>query len=217
MALVSLVDPTHLRFFPWKQSEFAERSSGFPTLQFFKLAMGCTAFNALVQLSVSAAKGLSFSAIASLSLSLTLFVSTVFTIVVKLVAEKIYQHDLSQQSEPSSMENAIRQLAERDAKISERDVKIAESHAKIAALEAENAQLRHSASGGSSPSTSSGGISLVPVGASKRLSVTVDLDAVYNPASASVGAASSASGETVLSANKSELELAAFRDSIPKP
>jgi hypothetical protein len=172
---------------------------------------------------VSAAKGLSFSAIASLSLSLTLFVSTVFTIVVKLVAEKIYQHDLSQQSEPSSMESAIRQLAERDAKISERDVKIAERDAKIAALEAENAQLsrsarlRRSASGGSSPSTSSGGISLVPVGASKRLSVTVDLDALYNPASASFGAASSASGETVLSANKSELELAAFRDSIPKP
>ena len=208
MALVSLVDPTHLRFFPWKQSEFAERSRGFPTLQFFKLAMGCTAFNALVQLSVSAAKGLSFSAIASLSLSLILFVSTVFTIVVKLVAEKIYQHDLSQQSEPSSMESATQQLAERDVKISERD-------AKIAALEAENAQLRRSASGGSSPSASSGGISLVPVGASKRLSATGDLDAVYNPASASVGAASSASGETVLSANKSEFELAAFRDSIP--
>jgi hypothetical protein len=202
VALVSLLDPTHLRFFPWKQSEFAERSRGFPTLQFFKLAMGCTAFNALVQLSVSAAKGLSFSAIASLSLSLILFVSTVFTIVVKLVAEKIYQHDLSQHSEPSSMESAIRQLAERDAK--------------IAALEAENAQLRRSASGG--PGTSSSDMSLVPFFASKRLSVTVDLDAVYNPASASVGAAASASGErAVLSANKSELELAAFRDSVPKP
>jgi len=182
VALVSLLDPTHLRFFPWKHSEFAERSRGFPTLQFFKLAMGCTAFNALVQLSVSAAKGLSFSAIASLSLSLILFVSTVFTIVVKLVAEKIYQHEFTQQHEPRSMESAKQRLADRDAKIAELE-----------------AQIRESASG--SPSINARGISLV----GKRLSVSVDLDTVYNPAAAAAE-----------SGNTSELELAAFRDSIPK-
>jgi hypothetical protein len=144
--------------------------------------MGCTAFNALVRLSVSAAKGLSFSAIASLSLSLILFVSTVFTIVVKLVAEKIYQHEFTQQHEPRSMESAKQRLAD--------------SYAKIAVLEA---QIRESASG--SPDTNARGISLV----GKGLSVSVDLETVYNPAAAAAE-----------SGNTSELELAAFRDSIPK-
>jgi hypothetical protein len=67
--------------------------------------------------------------------------------------------------------------------------------AKIAELEA---QIRESASG--SPSTHARGISLV----GKRLSVSVDLDTVYNPAAAAAE-----------SGNTSELELAAFRDSIP--
>lgn len=58
----------------------------------YELATACTAANALSQLSVSCSREMTLTAIASLVLSLALFASTVFTISIKLVAEKIQEH-----------------------------------------------------------------------------------------------------------------------------
>jgi hypothetical protein len=169
VAFAALLDPTHLRYFPWKNSEFSERSRGFPTLHFFKVAMGCTAANSLMQLSVSVVKGVSFSAIASLALNLVLFVSTIFTIVVKLVAEKIHEHDLTLLPVAASLEGALKIIAGKDNE--------------IATLKEEIAKLRSKI--GLRPSTGDqGGIAMVPLATSppKRLTAFVNFSDVYNPA-----------------------------------
>lgn len=92
IGFVTMLDPINLRFFPWRRAPFAIRSRGFPTKALFKLCNLCnlcTACNALVQFCVSAFAQASFSSIASLVLSLLLFVSTLFTVSVRMTAEKV--------------------------------------------------------------------------------------------------------------------------------
>ena len=188
VAFAALLDPTHLRYFPWKCTDFAERSRGFPTLRFFKVAMGCTAANSLVQLSVSVVRGVqSFSSISSLVLSLGLFLSTMFTIVVKLVAEKIHEHDLTLLPVASSLEGALKMIAVKDDE--------------IAALQEEIAKLRCGGDRTSLSSFGSHGIAMVSRGtaatnssaatstatttitnARQRLNAFFDASEVYSPA-----------------------------------
>jgi hypothetical protein len=93
IGFATLFDVSHLRFFPWRHSDFAERSRGFPTLSLFKWALLSSAPNSLIQFSLSSAKGLSVSSIVSFSLSLGSFLLAVSTAFLKLMAESIHAHD----------------------------------------------------------------------------------------------------------------------------
>jgi hypothetical protein len=93
IGFATLFDVSHLRFFPWRHSDFAERSRGFPTLSLFKWALLSSAANSLVQFSLSFAKGLTISSIVSFSLSLGSFLLAVSTAFLKLMAESIHAHD----------------------------------------------------------------------------------------------------------------------------
>ena len=198
VAALALLDPTHLRFFPWRHSEFAERSRGFPTLRFFKLALGCTACNALLQLSVSAARGLSFSSVASLVLSLLLFCSTVFTIVVKLTAEKIHKHDLTLLAEHGDLESMGKEIA-----------RLRTDNAR---LWAENESLRRKTE------IDGGCIDPVPRPLPQPKRSLVSFDDVYNPAAAALGENSAArlSSQFVMdSFREQQANCLTLRDSIP--
>lgn len=86
IVLVSLFDASHLRLLPWKQTEFVARSGGFPCNMMFKWTLLSSSLNSLVQLSLSAAKGLELASTVSFSLSLCSFLLTSVTAALKLTA-----------------------------------------------------------------------------------------------------------------------------------
>ena len=127
ISLVAMVDSTHLRLFPWKATEFAKRSGGYPNLRLFRMGLSCTAMSGLAQLSLSAINGFpDISSIVSFSMSATSFCMTVITIVMKLTAENVHLHDQESQEEGE----ALRALEE-----------------KVALLTRENQMLRAHGSG----------------------------------------------------------------------
>ena len=92
----SIVEPTNLRFLPWSQTPFSQRS-GFPNITAFALCYGFTIFNSLAMLSLSAV-GIStgrISSIASFTLSFLIFIISALTVVFRVMAEKIFLLDIT--------------------------------------------------------------------------------------------------------------------------
>ena len=91
IAALALLDPSILRFFCWKHSEFAKRSGGFPTMGVFYLTLASTAASSLIMTILSAAEYLeSYQGQTSLVVSSVSFVTAIITIVFRLRAEKIH-------------------------------------------------------------------------------------------------------------------------------
>lgn len=121
---ITLVDASHIRLLPWRRSEFVDRSRGFPTFFLFKSCLLSSALSSLVQFSLSLARGVTASSLASFTLSLASFLLAITTAAVKLIAEKIQEHDESMQAEQGQLRAANDAL-----------------QARVAELEAENARL----------------------------------------------------------------------------
>jgi len=104
--LVSLFDPSLLRLLPWISTSFSDRSGGMPNFAFFKIVNAVTLVNSIgmtiiVVTSIAVAKqqgGLSIGggdAFISLALSLANFVVSLLTLLLRVLAEKIYEYSIT--------------------------------------------------------------------------------------------------------------------------
>ena len=125
VGVVMLTDTSHVRFFAWRCSDFAERSRGYPTLFIFKTCLFSSALSSLVQFSLSITHGVTFSSSISFALSLLSFLLAVTTAGIKLMAEKIHAHDETLLAEQGDLR-----------------AKVAVLEAKVSKLEAELAMVR---------------------------------------------------------------------------
>ena len=110
IVFVSLFDASHLRLLPWKQTEFVARSKGFPTPTVFRWTLLSSSLNSLIQLVLSAARGLQLASGVSFSLSLCSFLLTSVTASLKLTAATAANGSSRENRRVSQLTNEIDNL-----------------------------------------------------------------------------------------------------------
>lgn len=92
VSALALLDPSTIRFFCWKHSEFAKRSGGFPTIGVFYATLFSASLSALIMTILSATEYLhSYQGQASLLASMLAFVVSMATFIFRLRAENIHK------------------------------------------------------------------------------------------------------------------------------
>lgn len=95
LTCVSMMDPTLLAFLPWKMSDFASNSDGFPNMRLFKLLMYQEAFFAALICIAIALAPMRFTFVSTTAFILNIigFLATVVNIVFKLKIKNISQYN----------------------------------------------------------------------------------------------------------------------------
>jgi hypothetical protein len=95
VALLSLFDIFYLRFFPWINNEFCERSVGFPTLSLFVLVHVMNLLkNLIITIAMITKESLNLLQFLSLFSSLILVALSMYTLCIKVLYEKISLHEV---------------------------------------------------------------------------------------------------------------------------
>jgi hypothetical protein len=95
VALLSLYDLSYLRFFPWINNEFCQRSEGFPTLTLFVVVNAASLLhNAIITAAMSAKLSLNLLQFLSLLSSAFLIVLSLYSLCIKVLYEKISLHQV---------------------------------------------------------------------------------------------------------------------------
>jgi len=98
--LVSLFDPSSLRLLPWQSTPFSDRAGGMPNYTFFKIVNAVTLINSIgvtcviITSIIVQEQGDRSETVISLSLSILNFIVSLLTVLLRIMAEKIYDYSI---------------------------------------------------------------------------------------------------------------------------